>query len=168
MLSGDIKTLDNLADDDFRRRLPRFQEEALKQNLKLVEAVEKIAKHKQVTTAQIALGWVVVKAAIPIPGTKTTHRVQENCRPAELDEQDIVELDNIISAIPDSTWIMQIKKDRQQIVQDLEVDVLQQSERQLCRSTGVNQRYGKHSSRSTRAGVPVDHPDQELVNLLED
>jgi len=57
-LTGQFQKPDDLPDNDFRRMLPRFQAENFEQNLKLVAAIEAIAKRKGVMTAQVAIGWV--------------------------------------------------------------------------------------------------------------
>ncbi|KAK9389412.1 NADP-dependent oxidoreductase domain-containing protein [Lipomyces mesembrius] len=76
-LTGELRMVDDLAENDFRRMLPRFNPENFDQNLKLVEAVGQIAKRKGETTAQVAIGWVCHQDAIPIPGSTKearTHR----------------------------------------------------------------------------------------------
>ena len=80
--------------------LPRFQPDAFDQNFQLVEAVERIAKRKGVTTAQVAIGWVCRQGAIPIPGSVRVERVVENCLPVELTDEDMVEMRGIMEALP--------------------------------------------------------------------
>jgi pyridoxine 4-dehydrogenase len=99
-LTGELRSLDDLPANDFRRMLPRFQPEAFKQNFKIVEAVEGIAKRKGVTTAQVAIGWVCRQGAIPIPGSTKAERVVENCRPAELTDEEMAEIQSVLDAIP--------------------------------------------------------------------
>lgn len=79
-LTGAIKNLDQLEDNDYRRTSPRFQGENLKNNLAIVEAVETLAAQKQVTTAQLALAWVLAAGEhmVSIPGTTKLHRLKEN------------------------------------------------------------------------------------------
>ncbi len=79
-LSGKIKTLDDLPQDDWRRTNARFSEANLKKNLELVDAVEEIASEKDATPAQIALAWLLSKGpdVVPIPGTTRPERVEEN------------------------------------------------------------------------------------------
>jgi len=79
---------------------PRFQGDAFDQNIKLVEAVEKIAKRKGLTTAQVAVGWVVRHGAIPIPGSSNLERVVQNSKAAELTDEDMVEIQKILQTIP--------------------------------------------------------------------
>jgi aryl-alcohol dehydrogenase-like predicted oxidoreductase len=101
-LSGEIRSLDDLAPDDFRRRNPRFQGEALEQNLRLVDRVRELADEKGVTASQLALAWVMAQgdragnpAIVPIPGTKRVTYVEENAAAAdvELTEEDLRRLD---------------------------------------------------------------------------
>ena len=79
-LSGQIKTPDDLAPDDFRRTNPRFQGEAFGKNLALVAKVEELAKQRGVTASQLALAWVLAQAPfiVPIPGTKRRTYLEQN------------------------------------------------------------------------------------------
>jgi pyridoxine 4-dehydrogenase len=98
-LTGDLRTIDDLAADDKRRMLPRFKPENFDQNFKLVEAVGKVAKRKGVTTAQVAIGWVCRVGGIPIPGSVRAERVIENSKPAALTEEDMAELQKILDTL---------------------------------------------------------------------
>jgi len=71
-LSGEIRSVEDLAPDDFRRQNPRFQGENLARNLELVDEVREIAVEKGVTATQLALAWVLAQGGdvVPIPGTK--------------------------------------------------------------------------------------------------
>ena len=79
-LTGAVSSPDALADDDFRRSNPRFSGEALKTNLALVEALKDFAAGKGVTSAQIALAWILGKDdnIVPIPGTRRQKYLEEN------------------------------------------------------------------------------------------
>lgn len=79
-LSGQIRTPEDLAPDDFRRSNPRFQGENFDRNLKLVEAVSTLAADKGVTPAQLALAWVLAQGVdlVPIPGTRRIPTLEEN------------------------------------------------------------------------------------------
>ena len=81
-LSGQIRTLDDLTPDDFRRQLPRFQGENFARNIQLVDEVRAIAAEKQCTAPQLALAWVLAqgKDVVPIPGTKRRTYLEENLR----------------------------------------------------------------------------------------
>lgn len=79
-LTGEIKRLEDLAPDDFRRNSPRFQGENFQRNLDLVERVKKIAAQKGCSPSQLALAWVMAQGAdiVPIPGTKRRKYLDEN------------------------------------------------------------------------------------------
>ncbi|HZA04381.1 MAG TPA: aldo/keto reductase [Propionibacteriaceae bacterium] len=79
-LTGAITTVDDLPEDDFRRRNPRFAEEALQANLAIVDTVRAIAEAKGATPAQVALAWVLAQGddVVPIPGTKRVRYLEEN------------------------------------------------------------------------------------------
>ncbi|MDR0252608.1 MAG: aldo/keto reductase [Brucellaceae bacterium] len=82
MLAGSVRTQADLADDDFRKTLPRFQPENLAANNAQIDLLEQIAADKQVTPAQLALAWVLHQAdfIVPIPGTRKTNRLDENVK----------------------------------------------------------------------------------------
>jgi aryl-alcohol dehydrogenase-like predicted oxidoreductase len=86
-LSGRIRTLDDLAEDDFRRHNPRFQGDNFQRNIDLVDRVEEIAREKGVTAGQLALAWVLAQGddVVPIPGTKRVKYLEENAAAAEID-----------------------------------------------------------------------------------
>jgi aryl-alcohol dehydrogenase-like predicted oxidoreductase len=79
-LTGQIKRVEDLAEDDFRRQNPRFQGENFRKNLELVAKVEEIAKEHKCTPAQLTLAWVLAQGddIAPIPGTRHPKRVEEN------------------------------------------------------------------------------------------
>jgi aryl-alcohol dehydrogenase-like predicted oxidoreductase len=85
-LSGSINNLDDLAEDDFRRRNPRFAGENLDKNLVLVERVRKIATQKGVSPAQVALAWLLAQGddVVPIPGTKRRKYLEDNAAADEI------------------------------------------------------------------------------------
>jgi aryl-alcohol dehydrogenase-like predicted oxidoreductase len=79
-LTGTIRSVDDLASDDYRRLTPRFQGANFARNLALADAVKSIAGEFGATPAQIALAWVLAQGddVIPIPGTKRVDRLEEN------------------------------------------------------------------------------------------
>lgn len=79
-LTGAIQKLEDLDPSDWRRTNPRFGEQALQANLKLVTAVKELAAAKCVTPAQLALAWVLAQGdeMVPIPGTKRVRYLEEN------------------------------------------------------------------------------------------
>ncbi len=85
-LSGAIKSIDDLAQDDYRRFSPRFQGENFNKNLELVEQVNAIASSKGVTPSQLALAWLLAQGEdiVPIPGTKRRKYLEENIGATEI------------------------------------------------------------------------------------
>ena len=100
-LSGAIRSLDDLDEDDFRRRNPRFQGSNFQHNLDLADAVRAIADEKGVTPSQLALAWVLSRGddVVPIPGTKRRQYLEENAGAADV-QLTPDELDRIESAFP--------------------------------------------------------------------
>lgn len=85
-LTGTIKAPEDLAADDIRRIMPRFQGENFAKNIRLVETVESMAKAKGCLPAQLALAWVLAKGAdiVPIPGTKRRSYLDQNIEASQL------------------------------------------------------------------------------------
>jgi aryl-alcohol dehydrogenase-like predicted oxidoreductase len=77
-ITGEIKSPDDISEDDFRRLIPRFQGEQFYKNLDLVRELEKIGQEKDVTSSQLALAWLIQKGIVPIPGTKRVRYVEQN------------------------------------------------------------------------------------------
>jgi aryl-alcohol dehydrogenase-like predicted oxidoreductase len=79
-LTGQIRKLDQLGADDFRANNPRFAKGNFEQNLRIVDAVEAVAKEVGATSAQVALAWLLAQGddIVPIPGTKRVARMDEN------------------------------------------------------------------------------------------
>ncbi|HZD01322.1 MAG TPA: aldo/keto reductase [Actinomycetes bacterium] len=79
-LTGTVRSLDQLEEDDFRRFQPRFQGDNLRANIAIVERVDALAARKGVTPAQVALAWVHAQGedVVPIPGTKRRRYLEEN------------------------------------------------------------------------------------------
>lgn len=79
-LTGKINENTEFDKTDFRNSLPRFSPENRKANQALIDLIDKIAKNKNVTPAQIALGWLLAQKQwiAPIPGTTKLHRLEEN------------------------------------------------------------------------------------------
>lgn len=84
-LTGAIRSIDDLDPGDARRFLPRFQPEAIAANLAIVDQVEQIAHESSTTPAQVALAWVIAHGVVPIPGTRSRARLDENVAAAELE-----------------------------------------------------------------------------------
>jgi aryl-alcohol dehydrogenase-like predicted oxidoreductase len=80
LLTGEVRSLDDLDENDFRRSNPRFTDENLAHNLSSVDEVASIAAEVGCTAAQVALAWLLAQGEFiaPIPGTKKVSRVEEN------------------------------------------------------------------------------------------
>lgn len=79
-LTGQIKSLDQIADDDWRKTNPRFSSENFSTNLQIVQEVEAIAAQLNAKPGQVALAWLLAQGGdiAPIPGTKRVERIEEN------------------------------------------------------------------------------------------
>jgi len=98
-LTGQFKTFEDLAPDDYRRHSPRFQGENFQKNLDLVRRIEEIAASKGCTPAQLALAWVLAqgKDIVPIPGTKRRKYLEENVGAVDvkLTPEDLKRIDEV-------------------------------------------------------------------------
>jgi len=96
-LAGRFSSFDDLPQDDFRRGLPRFQQDALRANLAIAGRVREIADRAGATPAQVALAWILAQGrhVVPIPGTKTPRYLADNAGAADiqLSAADLAELD---------------------------------------------------------------------------
>ena len=101
-LTGEIRSPEQLSDDDWRKTNPRFTAENFHHNLRIVEAVKAVAMEADATPAQIALAWLLAQGddIAPIPGTKRVARVEENSAAdrIELSAQQIEQLNNLTPA----------------------------------------------------------------------
>jgi aryl-alcohol dehydrogenase-like predicted oxidoreductase len=79
-LTGQVQSLDDLEDDDFRKSQPRFEGENFQHNLRVAGEVRQIAAEAGATPAQVALAWLLAQGdgIAPIPGTKRVSRLEEN------------------------------------------------------------------------------------------
>lgn len=98
-LSGQIKSLNDLPENDFRRAIPRFQGAQFDKNIELVKAIEAMAEEKNVTSSQLALAWIMRKGILPIPGTKRRKFVEQNIAATALNLSD-AELAHLESIVP--------------------------------------------------------------------
>lgn len=100
-LAGGVRSRDDLAPGDRRQENPRFQAESLEANLRLVEALEALARGRGVSAAQLALAWVLARGGdiVPIPGTKRARYVEDNVRAADitLEESELAELEGLFA-----------------------------------------------------------------------
>jgi aryl-alcohol dehydrogenase-like predicted oxidoreductase len=100
-LSGKIRSLDDLAPDDWRRNSPRFQGDNFARNLAVVDRLKDIAARRGVTTAQLALAWIRAQAdfIVPLSGATTVTQLEENAQSLEI-QLDARELEEIEAASP--------------------------------------------------------------------
>ena len=99
-LTGQIKRIKDLPEDDYRRHSPRFQGENFQKNLDLVSEIEHMAGEKGCTPAQLALAWVLAQGddIVPIPGTKRQQRLEDNIKALDvrLSADDLARIDRIL------------------------------------------------------------------------
>ncbi len=98
ILSGEIKSPDDVEATDSRRIFPRYQGDNFYKNLKLVEELTTLADAKGITPAQLALAWVLAKGVVVIPGTKRRKYLEANVAAADitLSESELAELEAIM------------------------------------------------------------------------
>jgi aryl-alcohol dehydrogenase-like predicted oxidoreductase len=98
-LTGQFKSFDDLAADDYRRNSPRFQGQNFQKNLDLVQRVEEIAAGKGCKPSQLALAWVLAQGddIVPIPGTKRRKYLEENvgAQGVQLSADDLARIDEV-------------------------------------------------------------------------
>lgn len=94
-LAGGFRSPEQLADNDWRRLNPRFQPAHLRANLSLADAVAALAADHGMTSAQLALAWLLDRGpdVVPIPGTRNPLRLEENARAARLRLNDVLRED---------------------------------------------------------------------------
>ena len=101
-LTAKITSLDDLADNDWRRSMPRFEQENFGRNLELVERIKALAARKGCSPAQLALAWVLAQGddIVPIPGTKRRRYLEENIGALDvhLAPDELAEIDAILPA----------------------------------------------------------------------
>jgi len=99
-LTGHIKRVENLDQDDARRSHPRFQGDNFQKNLLLVKRIEEIAKEKGCRPSQLALAWLLAQGEdiVPIPGMKTVKHLKENigALKVKLTADDLVRIDKAV------------------------------------------------------------------------
>jgi aryl-alcohol dehydrogenase-like predicted oxidoreductase len=104
LVTATVEDKDKLAQDDFRRTLPRFDDEHWQNNKQLVDEFAGFAKSKNCTPAQLALAWVLAQGddMIPIPGTKRRKYLEENAAAVDivLSRDELEEIENIVSSHP--------------------------------------------------------------------
>jgi pyridoxine 4-dehydrogenase len=105
--TGKYRKYSDIEPDSVLQTMPRFQPDVFDENIKLLHAVEDMAKAKGVTPAQIAIGWVLAQSGskgmptiIPIPGATTSKRIEENTKPAKLNDDDMKALGDMLKEFP--------------------------------------------------------------------
>jgi aryl-alcohol dehydrogenase-like predicted oxidoreductase len=105
LVTATVADKEQLAADDFRRTLPRFDEDHWNNNQRLVDEFALLAKDKNVTPAQLALAWVLAQGTdiIPIPGTKQRKYLEENAAAVdiELTQRDLETIERLVARYPD-------------------------------------------------------------------
>src|SRR5437899_3562680 len=104
MLSDQVPKMEELAADDVRQRLPRFQSVNIEKNLGLRSALEAIARRKHATLAQLSIAWPMAQGRragvfiVPMPGAKSRKHMEENVRAADFvfTAEDLAEIDRIV------------------------------------------------------------------------
>ena len=104
MLSAEVPKMEEMAADDIRARLPRFESANIDKNLQLRSALETIARRKNATLAQLSIAWPMAQGShagafiVPIPGAKSRKHLEENVRAADivLTADDLAEIDRIV------------------------------------------------------------------------
>jgi aryl-alcohol dehydrogenase-like predicted oxidoreductase len=101
MLTGQFQRLEDLPADDWRRSVPRWQEENFERNVRLVTRLDAIARRHNVSTAQLALAWVLHQGddIVPIPGTRKRANLEANAAATGvvLTADDLREIDVVAS-----------------------------------------------------------------------
>jgi aryl-alcohol dehydrogenase-like predicted oxidoreductase len=103
-LTGKIEDTTTFAEGDIRTTLPRFQKDVRESNLRVVASVGRVAAHKGVTPAQVALAWLLAQRPwiVPIPGTTKLHRLRENVGAVDVDltSEELREISDILDRAP--------------------------------------------------------------------
>jgi pyridoxine 4-dehydrogenase len=107
MLTGQYRKYEDLPDNDFRKifKFPRWMPEAFDENIKLVHEVESIAEKKGCTSFQVALAWVTAQSdvtgapVLPIPGTTSIARLEQNMKVVTLTKGEMQELQEVLDRI---------------------------------------------------------------------
>jgi aryl-alcohol dehydrogenase-like predicted oxidoreductase len=101
LLTGKIKSVEDIPETDRRRRHPRFQPENLTRNVALVTELEAMAKRYDASPAQLALAWILAQwdGMVPIPGTNNAKNVEQNIAAVDLtvNAKDIAKLSEIFA-----------------------------------------------------------------------
>lgn len=96
-ISGELRTFEDLAADDLRRWMPRFQGDNFRKNIEVVDKIKEIAMEKNCTPSQLAIAWTIANGALPIPGTKRIKYLEENAAAADIHlmKEDLERIDQV-------------------------------------------------------------------------
>lgn len=101
-LAGAVDATTTFDSGDIRATIPRFETAAVEKNLRVVEALRGLAAERDATPAQLALAWLVAQRPwiVPIPGTRKSHRLEENLGALDLvlSDEDLAALESAVSA----------------------------------------------------------------------
>lgn len=107
MLTGQIQSLDDMPANDLYRHHPRFQPDIFPQNLLLVDELNRLAKVKGCTLAQLALSWIESQSRkagmpvfVPVAGARSETRVLQNAKDIDLTDGDLGEIDSNLNSFP--------------------------------------------------------------------
>ncbi|MGO4593590.1 aldo/keto reductase [Leifsonia sp. 2TAF2] len=104
-LTGTIRSLDELSEDDFRRFNPRFEGDNLEANIRIVEQVDEVAREVGAKPGQVALAWLLSKGddIAPIPGTTKVANLEQNVAAADLQlsPEQLARLDEVAAPVGD-------------------------------------------------------------------
>ncbi|KAG9300785.1 hypothetical protein G9A89_023583 [Geosiphon pyriformis] len=102
-LTGQYKSIEDFAPDDFRRTNPRFEGENFQKNLELVNRFETLAKKKGISNSELCLAWVLAQGEefVVIPGTRNIKHLEENvgAGKVQLTPEEIAEIRDVINSI---------------------------------------------------------------------
>ncbi|ROR05117.1 aldo/keto reductase [Erwinia sp. JUb26] len=100
-LTGKVAAAGTLAEDDFRRYLPRFQQQAWEHNQQLVVQLTEMAQGYRASPAQLALAWVLAQGenVVPIPGARQQAHLEDNCAAADvvINDRDLATLNTLFA-----------------------------------------------------------------------
>ena len=107
VLTGQIKSLEDLPPNSVYRHHPRFQPDTFPKNLLLVDALDKLAQVKGCTTAQLALSWIKsqirkpgMPLIVPVAGARSENRILQNAKDIDLNDSDLKEIKSILKSFP--------------------------------------------------------------------
>ncbi|KAJ5094295.1 aldo/keto reductase [Penicillium angulare] len=107
MLTGQIRSLDDMPANDYHRFFPRFQPENFDTNLKLVDKIKEMAEDKGCTAPQLALSWIKAQSRqpnmpvfVPVAGARSENRVFENAVDIDLSDRDFTTIKSILDSFP--------------------------------------------------------------------